>query len=198
MATEPRPVIQPDPYAYDFASEEEALRASAPGSLEFLGLARRGVGFLADLLFKTPPPERTDEPTADFYRQIALFQLGALAVRSGLAVVTLVTHGYEPEAHGPKRRLSEAFTRGQSVIGDMSGEHARRWIEGRDAGSPARIAQKHGVSDAYRFLSQSSHADSAGIRFISIPPGWIQSEPDESFISLKPSRFPRHANPLLW
>jgi hypothetical protein len=127
---------------------------------------------------------------------VALIQLGALAVRTANALIVLVTHGYEAEAHPLKRRLSELFTREQVVVEDTTGEHARRWLEGRDQGSPGRLAQKQGVKEPYDFFTVGSHDDSRGVRFITTPPGWIHT--DQAALNVHPHRLPLQANGLLY
>jgi hypothetical protein len=58
--------------------------------------------------------------------------------------VGVISFGYEPEAHGLKRRLSEASARLGAVINDPSGEHARQWLAGRGPSTPQRIVGKFG------------------------------------------------------
>lgn len=190
--------MRPDPTRWNFSEEEEELADSAPGALECLQIARLGAATLADALCRAPAPPRTEHPSAAFYRQVAVLQLGALAVRSALGLIVLVTHGYEAEAHGLKRRLSEAFSRGQVVIADAAGEEARRWLENSGAGTHGRVAQRVGAHEPWSYFSVGSHADSAGLGFIASPPGWNRAFPDEAVISLKPDRFPRHGNGLLY
>jgi len=193
-----KPRLRPDPSAWTFEAWEQELAVVAVRDLNFLKLARLAAATLADALARVPAPETTEPLAASAYRQLAALQLGALAVRSTLGLAVLVSNGYEVEAHGLKRRLSEVFNRAQLVADDPSGEQARRWLEGRDAGTHGRVAQKVGALDSWQFLSVSTHADSGGIAFISSPPGWNLAYANERVINLKPHRFPRHANRLLF
>jgi hypothetical protein len=193
-----KPVVRPDPTRWNFSADEEALAADAAGSLHCLDIARLSAATLADALWQMPAPPRPKEPTGGFYRKVALLQLGALTVRSTRALAVLVTHGYEAEAHGLKRRLSEVFNRAQVVTADTTGEQARRWLHNEDAGTHGRIAQKVGTHEEWRYFSIGSHAESAGVKFVTSPPGWDLALPDEPLIQLKPDRFPRHANGLLY
>lgn len=190
-------VIRPKPERWHFGAEEDELAASASGSLFCLEPARLAVASLADTLCQAPAPPRASKPSADFHRKVAILQLGALGVRSALALITLVCRGYEAEAHGLRRRLHEIFSRGQIIAEDSTGEQARRWLDGRDAGAPGRVAARVGALEEWRYFSTSSHADSAGIAFITSPIG-PPGEAGEATISLKPSRIPLHGNGLLF
>jgi hypothetical protein len=151
-----RRILRPDPTHWDFVAEEEALASTAPGGLNCLGIARMATGALANALWQAPEPAPSDPPSSDFYRQVALLQLGALAVRSANALVVLIAHRYEAEAHGLKRRVSEAYSRAQIVTEDATGDQARRWIEHRDEGNPPGIAQRLGMRGPWDYRANSA------------------------------------------
>ena len=84
------------------------------------------------------------------------------------------------------------------MTADATGEQARRWLHNENAGTHGRIAQKLGTLEEWRYFSVGSHAESAGLQFVTSPPGWNRAAPDDPLIQLKPDRFPRHANGLLY
>ena len=69
-----KPVLRPDPGRWNFERDEEKLAAAAGGSLDCLEIARLSAGTLADTLLQVPAPARRQEPSAVFYRQVAVLR----------------------------------------------------------------------------------------------------------------------------
>lgn len=103
-----------------------------------------------------------------------------------------IAAGYEPEANGFKRTLTDAHSRACRIVADDSGEYARQWLAGR-AGKPAAAVAPWAPDGLWEMLSHSSHADHRAVEnFLAI------SEPDGTvrFIA-HPERRPELANPTL-
>lgn len=102
-------------------------------------------------------------------KQVAISQLGVLAVRSASAAITLLISGYEVEASVHVRRLIECNLRGQAILHDSSGQHAHEWLQGRARPSAERLAQRYGNSEDLTLLSISAHADARGLALLHAP-----------------------------
>ncbi len=197
---EPRPhdppIVHLDPGYYDFASIEDRLRATADAELEVLSVATRAAGTLAHLLHAVQIPRIGSGSPAHDLRLATQFQLAALGVRSARSVITLIVTGYEMEALGHKRRLSEATFHAEAVSGDHSGEYARSWLTGK-APSARRAFSKRGSVKTWDAYSWSAHAEARAVLMISTPPPWIGVRDTEREIMLTPQRNQAHANRLL-
>lgn len=104
--------------------------------------------------------------------------------------MALVAVGYEPEALGLKRLLTEVHSRMKAILEDESGQHAREWLIGPAPSTPRRLVGKHADQEMFDLCSQSAHADAEGVkRWLLAPRGHRESgilgAPDRwpSFIS---------------
>lgn len=104
------------------------------------------------------------------YLQSAVLNLGILSIRTARALRLVVSFGYEPEAHGLKRRLSEAHARVGAIVDDSSGEHARQWLTGKGPSTPQKVAGKFGSLGLFKVYSESTHATMTGLlTWVAVP-----------------------------
>lgn len=186
-----------DPDRYPFVARESELAAAAQEELgEALALAHEAVGNLADALWHTRLPPTDDPNEASFVRRASIQGLAGLAVRTGRALILLIRHGWEPEAHALKRRLTECSLRAEAVIDDESGEAARHWLDGRGRKAPA-LAARYEVEKPWRVLSAGAHADARSLRLSMVPPPWIDVPNEQRALELVPRRDRDHAEGLL-
>lgn len=196
--TDPTP---PDLTGWDLAAAEQALRDTAAADIPELGPARLAASLLAETVWRhgAPDPVPKDAPGRAL-RLVALNGAGALAVRAASSTALLVESGYEADAHAPKRRLTELYARALAVHADATGDQARRWLENRDHGTPARTVAKSLGDKARLFqdlLGRSAHADSRGLQLLWSPPAWIDVPDSHRAVDVRPRRDPGHARMLL-
>lgn len=188
--------IRLDHEHFDFEAREKQFADTADEELgEPLRLARAAVGYLADGLWHIEVPEPADPAKARWAHQAAVFGLCAIGIRSARAVILLVRTGWEPEAHGPMRRLSEAYLRCAAVLADHSGEAARQWLDGKGP-RPGKLFKAEG-SSRWDILSSGAHADYRSLMLSTVPPMWVPSRETMRAVSTMPGRERDHAHGLL-
>jgi hypothetical protein len=187
-----------DPERFRFAETEARLSAAAEQELgEPLELAQTAIGYLADGLWQSElGAPATEPPDATYLRQSAIHGLSALGVRTGRALVLLVRCGWEPEAHAPKRRLTEITLRSRAVLEDHSGEAARQWLDGR-APSAGQLMSRYDAKRPWNIFSSGAHADPRSLRLIMVPPPWVDVPHEQRAVQVTPLRDRRHAEGLL-
>jgi hypothetical protein len=153
----------------------------------------RATATLAVVLEGTDVPFHPDPAPAEIQMKSAVLNLSALALRTARAAGVVICSGYEPEAQGLKRRLSEAYARLGAVVNDESGEHARRWIAGEGPSTPRKIAGKFGNLALFDLYSDSAHATMSGLL------NWVAvAMPDgRRAMPISPLREPAFADPML-
>jgi hypothetical protein len=125
--------------------------------------ADEGTELLARILggLSTEPAE--DPGPAEYWRQSAILNLTAMAVRAARGVLVLTYSGYAPEALGLLRLVSETVAYAQSFNDDSSGERARQWLTADRARRPRARALVQGAGagelEAFDLYSQAVHAD---------------------------------------
>lgn len=180
------------PRAEEFDRAEERLRDTADEELAALGVVRQATEALSWALAQSdmpPAPEGEPLPAAHAVGTALLF-LGVMAHRAVRAAMALIAVGYEPEALGLKRLLTEIHARVKTIIEDSSGQHAREWLEGRPPSTPRKLVAKHGDSEVWKLYSESAHADAAAVK------SWLlQRGADREWgIIGSPERRPEFAN----
>jgi len=182
---------------YDFEACEQGCAASADSDLaEPLKLADAAAGCLAHLTWHFEVPSHTEPLPASVARKEALLPLAALSIRTSRALILLVRNGWDAEAHGLKRRLTECRLRAQHVEDDASGEAARQWLGGRGKKADA-LAARYDARDPWAIFSSGSHADVRSLRLTMAPPPWIDIGVADRAVLLTPHRDREHAHGLL-
>jgi hypothetical protein len=196
----PGVVEEPDLTAWRFERLEQALRDNADAELRDLEPSREAVALLAHTVWRHGgDPVAMSAPGAEL-RRVALVNLGSLAVRAAASAILLISSGYEADSHAPMRRMMEIYVRAKVIHLDRSSDQARRWLRGRDHGTPARLIEKYlGKQDKalYDLLSRFTHDDSRGLQLLWSPPAWVSVPEQQRLIDMRPGRKGHHALPLL-
>ena len=179
--------------SYSFDGAEAWLRATAPDELPALAIARSATEALALALDGAAVPAAEDPAPPAYYARSALLLLCTLGLRTARAALVVIASGYEPEAHGLKRRLSEIHARAQAVADDKSGAHARQWLEGVGPSTPRKITAKYGSLDLFDTYSASEHADARGMHWWLMVP----TEGTQRGVLVQPHRRPPFGNAIL-
>lgn len=163
--------------ASNFRDAESRNLEATSEALPALDLALKATDVLADVLRGvTIPAVEQEAPPASYYARSATFLLCVIGVRTARACVLVVTAGYWPEAHALKRRLSEVHARAEAIANDTSGDHARRWLEGKGPSTPHKIVKKWGSTDLWSIYGWGAHADPASVlQWLSEPVGEIEN-----------------------
>lgn len=181
------------PPKHSFDDAEASLRATARQDLPALAIARSATEALAVALDGAAVPPAGEPPPPAYYAASALLMLSTMGLRTARAALIVIASGYEPEAHGLKRRLSEIHARAQAVADDASGQHARQWLEGRGPSTPRKITAKYGSLDLFDTYSASEHADARGMHWwLTVP-----TEGEQRGLLVQPHRRPRFSNAIL-
>src|SRR5512132_3963667 len=90
---------------------EERMRSTADDKLEALVVARQAVDALANAVGGAVVEPASEPLPGEWYQRAAILNLGVIGVRSARGCMTLIASGYEPEAQGLKRRMSEVCAR---------------------------------------------------------------------------------------
>lgn len=164
------------PSFYDFEARERECRESAILDLaEPLVLANAATGCLAHLAWHLEVPESPVDPMPTRVAQrAAVLGLTLIGIRTSRALILLVRCGWEVEAHGLKRRLTESRLRVQHIEGDESGEAARQWLDGRGVNANT-LAARFNAKDPWALFSSGSHADVRSLRLTMVPPPWTDA-----------------------
>ena len=179
---------------YSFDGAEAWLRATALNDLAALPVARSATDALAVSLQGAAVPGAPDPAPPSYYARSALLLLSTLGLRTARAAIVVIASGYEPEAHGLKRRLSEIHARAQAIAADNSGQHARQWLEGKGPSTPAKIAAKWGTVELWETYSASTHADARGMHWwLMVPTG----DGEQRGVLVQPHRRPPFGNAIL-
>jgi hypothetical protein len=177
-----------------FDDYEQALAATATEQLPALAVASSATEAL-ELALEGAHVEPVQEAASpSYFVRSAILLLSSIALRSARAIMLVVAAGYEPEAHGLKRRLSEVHARAQAVAADESGQHARDWLEGNGPSTPRKVAGKFGSLELFDIYSASEHADARSVHW------WLMVPTDateDRGIVVAPHRRPTFSNPLL-
>jgi hypothetical protein len=172
---------------------EQRMSARARKELETLDIFDRATLTLASILEGLNVPFHDGPAPVEVYLRSAILNLGVIAMRTARALRSVVGVGYEPEAHGLKRRLSEAHSRVGAVVDDTSGEHARQWLTGRGPSTPHKIAGKFGSLAMFEIYSESTHATIGGLlAWVAVP-----MADGTRAMPFAPNRNPAFANALL-
>lgn len=182
------------PHGYSFDGAEAWLRATAPSQLEAIAIAKSATEALAVSLQGASIPEAPDPAPPSYYAKSALLLLCTLGLRTARAAILVIASGYEPEAHGLKRRLTEIHTRAQAIVDDTSGQHARQWLEGKGPSTPGKVAAKYGTVELWDTYSASTHADARGMHWWLLVP---TDNGDQKGVLVQPHRRPPFGNAIL-
>ncbi|HEX3173591.1 MAG TPA: hypothetical protein VHQ43_05160 [Solirubrobacterales bacterium] len=171
--------------------QEETLRRTATAEIGALPVAEQAGEFLADALRNAPvrpSPEGEKRMPAEF-RQQALWMMGVQSFRALRAALGIIASGYDDQAVGHVRLISELHGRARKVFEDESGEYARQWIAGRAGGSGAKVVGQ----DLWEVLSGPPHP-SARATF-----DWTALSPENgpTLVVLGPERRPDLSNGTL-
>jgi hypothetical protein len=171
---------------------ESSMRARSREQLETLGLFGRATTLLGTVLEGLDVPFHPN-PAPEVHFRSAILNLCVLALRSARAAAILIRSGYEAEAHGLKRRVSEAHARVGAIVDDSTGEHARQWLQGPAPSTPRRIAGKYGSLGVFDLYSESAHATMDGLL------SWVAFELSDGrkAVPFSPMRDPQIANAML-
>jgi hypothetical protein len=147
-----------------FSDAESRNLDAAEEVLEALDVALLATDILAEVLrgFIIAAVD-AGEATPGYYTRSAIFLLSVIGVRTARACVLVISAGYWAEAHGLKRRLSEVHARTEAVANDPSGEHARRWLQGKGPSTPHKVVGKWGSADLWTIYGWGAHADPASV-----------------------------------
>jgi hypothetical protein len=159
---------------WNFGPREKAPFDSAKTELPTWRAANQSrrhlAGITAELMNGIPAPVESIEVAeidATLARQLASVRLGAIIVRTASAIMSLIACGHEREALASGRTILEALIRGRQVADDMSGEPARKMLQGRKpgtAGSPTRTCclswwSRHGARAGSRQTSSCCRSE---------------------------------------
>jgi hypothetical protein len=181
------------PDAEDLDRVEASLNDLAETDLAAFGVARHSTVVLARALDGSAVPATSEPVAPTYYIQSATLVLCSLGLRTARAALRVIASGYEPEAHGLKRRLSEIHARTRAVLTDRSGQHARQWLEGVPSSTPRKMAAKFGSLELFDIYSASDHADPRGLHWWLVVP----TEDGRQGVLVAPHRRPGFANAIL-
>ena len=183
------------PKTGDYEAAETRLRESAETDLPVLAVLREATDALIWSLFQSemPPHEDSRPVPPEHYVGTALLFLGVMGLRAARATTAVIAAGYESEAFGLKRLLTEIHSRTKAIIEDPSGQHARDWLVGPSPGTPRKLVTKHADQEMFDMYSASAHADAQGVK------DWLvqRTGPRDSGISAAPKRRPQFATVIL-
>lgn len=179
-----------------FDGLERRLAASADSELPALGVARSATEALTSAVDGASVEPGGDAPAPSYYMRSAVLLLAVMGLRTARACLLVIAAGYEPEAHGLKRRLSEVHARAQAVLDDQTGQHARDWLDGKGPSTPPKIVGKWGARDLWETYSASTHADAKGLRWWLMMPV-PDAHPDQRGLIVQPHRRPEFSNAML-
>jgi hypothetical protein len=177
-----------------YLSAEEQLRATSASDLAVLDVVRQATDALMWSLSRSEmAPSEEDPPAPSHYVGSALFILAVLGLRTTRAIVTLISSGYEPEALGLKRSLTEVHSRVKAIVEDSSGQHARDWLAGPSPSTTRKLIGKHADLSLFDLYSDSTHASFDATK------QWLMQSTGEREATLvaTPDRWPDLANVLL-
>lgn len=153
-----------------FREAERHLLESADSDLDALVVARAATAALESGLAGATVEMAPEPAPPSWYVRAALLSLAVIVMRSARACMLVVSVGYEPEAHGLKRRLSEAHARAMAFVDDRSGQHARDWLEGKGPSTPRRVTGKYGSQQLFDLYSWNAHVEARGlISWLAVP-----------------------------
>jgi hypothetical protein len=112
-----------------------------------------------------------------------------IAVRAMRAAMRVLMIGYEEQSVSYQRLIDELHNRAQQIRADESGDHARRWLDGRPIGTGARLAGQ----GFWEFLSGPVHANVRAVL------DWLAVSQDDGStrVVVGPERRPEVANAAL-
>jgi hypothetical protein len=131
---------------------ERLAQMTARKELEALKTAHEATLLLYDTLAGLEGPD-SDWSHPRGRQKIAVGFLSTIVLRSARSAMAVISYGYVSESIGLKRRIGEALWRTEKAIDDDSGEHARRWVEGKPPSGGARDPM------AWKVYSAGTHAD---------------------------------------
>ena len=178
-----------------FQTAEHKFRETADADLEALAVARHATAALAGAVAGTQIEPAGDPAPPAWYLRSAILNLSVVALRSARGCMILVSSGYEPEAQGLKRRVSEIHSYVSAVLDDTSGQRARQWLEGPPF-KPRKIVGKFGDLSLFDLYSEATHANADAITsWLTVP----MPEVHEAHIGLivVPHRRPEFSNAML-
>lgn len=178
---------------YSFDGAEAWLRATVSEELGAWQIAHDASEALSIALHGTTILPEAEPQRPSYFVRSALLLLATMGLRTARAALIVIASGYEPEAHGLKRRLSEIHARAQALALDKSGEHARQWLDGAAPSTPRKIAGRFGGMELFDIYSASAHADARGIHWWLMVP----TEHDHRGILVQPHRRPTLSNGML-
>lgn len=179
---------------YRLDGAEAWLRATADQELGAFPIAESATQALALSIRGATIPPAADPPPPSYFMRSALLLLATMGLRTARAILVVVASGYEPEAHGLKRRLSEIHARAQAVVADDTGEHARQWLNGPPPSTPRKVAGKFGSMEIFDMYSVSEHADARGLHWWLMVP---TEQEGQRGVLVQPHRRPRFSNAML-
>jgi hypothetical protein len=179
-----------------FDDWERGLLRTSEKDLDAMALARSATEALVAALGGATVEARGDDASPGYFVRAALLLLSTMALRTARAALLVISAGYEPEAQGLKRRLSEIHVRAQAVTDDASGQHARDWLEGKGPSTPRKLAAKWGSLDVWEMYSTSEHADVRGLHWWLMVPMSGRKEGQHGLL-VQPHRRPSFSNALL-
>jgi hypothetical protein len=93
--------------------------------------------------------------------------MAIIATPAVRACMTVISMGYEDQAVGYTRLITELVAASQKVVGDHSGEYASQWLKGRTA-TGSKLADQ----EFYKRVSGPLHASVDGILdWLNVPVG---------------------------
>lgn len=115
--------------------------------------------------------------------------MGVQSFRALRAALGIIASGYDDQAVGDVRLISELHGRARKVFEDESGEYARQWIDGRTGGSGAKVVGQ----DLWEVLSGPPHPTARATL------DWtaVASENGPTLVVLGPERRPDLSNGTL-
>ena len=134
--------------------EQELLR-SAADDLPMLGLADDVSHLLVEVIEQVTVDASQQDRTADDLRRHALWFMAIITVRAMRSAMRVLAIGYEEQSVGYQRLIDELHNRAQQIHADESGDHARRWLDGKPVGKGAKLAGQ----GFWEFLSGPVHAN---------------------------------------
>jgi hypothetical protein len=127
------------------AKREEELIRSALDNLPALALADEVTKLLVNVIERVTIDASHEDRSAEDFRRHAMWFIAIIAVRAMRAAMRVLMIGYEEQSVSYQRLIDELHNRAQQIHTDESGDHARRWLDGRPIGrGPGSLARASG------------------------------------------------------
>jgi hypothetical protein len=176
--------------SWSFPAHEASLAQTASVDLPMLAVADLASRLAVEVIGRTPVPPSSIDTGRDVstLQHRAIWFMAIIATRGIRACMAVISVGYEEQAVGYTRLITELVTASQKVVADHSGEYASQWLKGRTA-TGSKLADQ----EFYKRVSGPLHASVDGIL------DWLAISVDhgDHHVVVGPERRPEGANATL-